>query len=364
MRRRRSGFLVLAVVPSAFLWVLLGADVARAYEFEIQATSIGQGYQLVWFRPNSEEVLLNRRRFTQSLRLHIWDILSPRKDPGYPDRPKKKAPFEMYFTSSLRFDNDFGGFTQGDVTSGTETDPATKLVPELANYDKALDVLYAYVGGRDVGGLVDFQLGRQMRVDTLDWFSFDGAAVNVHTPWLFAVDAHGGALVRSDVAGLLASPTHDPDGTSSRFCSVFDETLGLWTDPYDFALPPQECKQKEQVIPTFGIGLETEGIDVEVIDPRTLRPLDEETILKSVKKTSRLVIAHEGWKRWGFGAEVAAMVAEHAIDWLDAPIVRVGARDSPMPYNDKLERLVIPSTEDIVEAIRGVVLRDRAGAVA
>ena len=89
--------------------------------------------------------------------------------------------------------------------------------------------------------------------------------------------------------------------------------------------------------------LETEGIDVEVIDPRTLRPLDEDTILKSVKKTSRLVIAHEGWKRWGFGAEVAAMVAEKAIDWLDAPILRVGARDSPMPYNDKLERLVIPS---------------------
>src|SRR6266850_8576770 len=93
--------------------------------------------------------------------------------------------------------------------------------------------------------------------------------------------------------------------------------------------------------------LEAEGIDVEVIDPRTLRPLDEDTIIKSVKKTSRLVIAHEGWKRWGFGAEVSAMVAEKAIDWLDAPILRVGARDSPMPYNDKLERLVIPSTEDI-----------------
>ena len=110
--------------------------------------------------------------------------------------------------------------------------------------------------------------------------------------------------------------------------------------------------------------LETEGIDVEVIDPRTLRPLDEDTIVKSVKKTTRLVIAHEGWKRWGFGAEVAAMVAEKAIDWLDAPILRVGARDTPMPYNDKLERLVIPSTEDIVDAIKAVVLRDRVAAEA
>jgi 2-oxoisovalerate dehydrogenase E1 component len=108
--------------------------------------------------------------------------------------------------------------------------------------------------------------------------------------------------------------------------------------------------------------LEAEGIDVEVIDPRTLRPLDEDTILRSVRKTSRLVIAHEGWKRWGFGAEVAAVVAEKAIDWLDAPILRVGARDSPMPYNDKLERLVIPSAEDIVDAIKAVVLRDRVGA--
>jgi 2-oxoisovalerate dehydrogenase E1 component len=105
--------------------------------------------------------------------------------------------------------------------------------------------------------------------------------------------------------------------------------------------------------------LEPEGISVEVIDPRTLRPLDENTIIKSVKKTSRLVIAHEGWKRWGFGAEVAAMVAEKAIDWLDAPILRVGGRDMPMPYNDALERLVIPSTQDIVDAIKAVVLRDQ-----
>ncbi|HEX4944806.1 MAG TPA: dehydrogenase E1 component subunit alpha/beta [Usitatibacteraceae bacterium] len=110
--------------------------------------------------------------------------------------------------------------------------------------------------------------------------------------------------------------------------------------------------------------LEADGIDVEVIDPRTLRPLDEDTIIQSVKKTSRLVIAHEGWKRSGFGAEVAAMVAEKAIDWLDAPIVRVGARESPMPYNDKLERLVIPQAEDIVDAIKAVVLRDRVGAKA
>ncbi|MDP6344312.1 MAG: dehydrogenase E1 component subunit alpha/beta [Alphaproteobacteria bacterium] len=101
--------------------------------------------------------------------------------------------------------------------------------------------------------------------------------------------------------------------------------------------------------------LEREGISVEVVDPRTLRPLDEETILNSVRKTSRLVIAHEAWKNGGFGAEVAAMVVEKAFDHLDAPIVRVGGLDVPMPYNDALERATIPSQERIAEAIRETV---------
>ncbi len=98
--------------------------------------------------------------------------------------------------------------------------------------------------------------------------------------------------------------------------------------------------------------LAQEGISVEVIDPRTLVPLDEETILASVGKTGRLVIVHEAVKRGGFGAEVAALVSEKAIDLLDAPIVRVAARPVPMPYNDTLERATIPSQQDIVAAVR------------
>ncbi|HXG02078.1 MAG TPA: alpha-ketoacid dehydrogenase subunit beta, partial [Candidatus Binatia bacterium] len=100
--------------------------------------------------------------------------------------------------------------------------------------------------------------------------------------------------------------------------------------------------------------LEREGLSVEVIDPRTLHPLDEATILGSVEKTGRLVIAHEAVKRGGFGAEVAALVSEKAIDCLDAPIVRVAARHVPMPYNDTLERATIPSQQDIAAAIRGL----------
>lgn len=101
--------------------------------------------------------------------------------------------------------------------------------------------------------------------------------------------------------------------------------------------------------------LEKEGISVEVIDPRTLRPLDEETILKSVRKTHRLVIAHEAWKHGGFGAELAALVMEQAFDDLDAPVARVAALDVPMPFNDNLERAVIPSQERIIEGIRSVL---------
>jgi len=98
--------------------------------------------------------------------------------------------------------------------------------------------------------------------------------------------------------------------------------------------------------------LEREGISVEVIDPRTLKPLDEAAIIESVKKTNRLLIVHEAWTTGGFGAEVAAMVVDKAFDWLDAPIKRLGALDTPMPYNDDLERMTIPSQDRIAEAVR------------
>ena len=101
--------------------------------------------------------------------------------------------------------------------------------------------------------------------------------------------------------------------------------------------------------------LERDGISVEVVDPRTLQPLDEETILGSVRKTNRLLIVHEAWVRGGFGAEVSAMVVDKAFDYLDAPVARLGAPHTPMPYNDRLELEVIPSQERIVEAIRALL---------
>jgi acetoin:2,6-dichlorophenolindophenol oxidoreductase subunit beta len=99
--------------------------------------------------------------------------------------------------------------------------------------------------------------------------------------------------------------------------------------------------------------LSNEGIDVEVIDLRTINPLDKETIFKSVEKTSKLVIAHEAVKAFGIGAEIAAMVCEEMIDCLDAPVLRVGAPFVPVPFN--LEKFYLPNSEDVVKAVKKVM---------
>jgi pyruvate dehydrogenase E1 component beta subunit len=103
---------------------------------------------------------------------------------------------------------------------------------------------------------------------------------------------------------------------------------------------------------------EEDGVSVEVLDPRTLLPLDEETIVESVKKTNRCVIAHEAVTRMGFGAEVAAVVQEKAFDWLDAPIERVGAKFAPIPFAPVMEEFVVPHAKDVLEAIRKTVSRN------
>ncbi len=102
---------------------------------------------------------------------------------------------------------------------------------------------------------------------------------------------------------------------------------------------------------------EEEGVSVEVWDPRTLLPLDEEGLVASVKKTSRCVVAHEAVARMGFGAEVAAVVQHQAFDWLDAPVERVGARFAPIPFAPVLENYVVPDEADVLDAVRRAVGR-------
>lgn len=102
--------------------------------------------------------------------------------------------------------------------------------------------------------------------------------------------------------------------------------------------------------------LEQEGIELEVVDPRTLKPLDEGPIVQSVSKTGRVLIVHEACKTGGFGGEIAARIAEsEAFEYLDAPIVRLAGRDIPIPYNRSLEYHTVPQVENIVEAARDLV---------
>lgn len=107
------------------------------------------------------------------------------------------------------------------------------------------------------------------------------------------------------------------------------------------------------------VQLEKEGISVEVIDPRTIVPLDKETIINSVKKTGRLIVVHEAVQRGGIGGEIVSVVAEsEAFDYLDAPIKRLGGKEVPIPYNPNLEKAAIPQVPDIIAAVRETV-RDK-----
>jgi pyruvate dehydrogenase E1 component beta subunit len=101
--------------------------------------------------------------------------------------------------------------------------------------------------------------------------------------------------------------------------------------------------------------LENQGIDAEVIDLRTLNPLDTATVIESVKKTARAVVVYEGWLTGGAGAEVASRIYEAAFDDLDAPIQRVASADTPMPYNRHLEAAALPSPAQIVAAVERIL---------
>ena len=136
-----------------------------------------------------------------------------------------------------------------------------------------------------------------------------------------------------------------------------------YTVPFGVA----EVKRKGKDVTLFAYGyllhialsaaenLGREGVDVEVIDPRTLSPLDTKAVLESVKKTGRLVTVEEGVKTGGVGAEIAALVADEAFEFLDAPIKRVAALDTPVPMSPPLERFVLPDESKIIEAVKAIV---------
>jgi len=101
--------------------------------------------------------------------------------------------------------------------------------------------------------------------------------------------------------------------------------------------------------------LAKDGIEVEIVDLRTLRPLDMEPVLESFKKTNRAVIVEEGWPSFGVGAEISARIYEQAFDYVDAPIKRVAQKEVPLPYNRTLEQMALPQVEDVIRAVKEVL---------
>ncbi|MEW5815972.1 MAG: alpha-ketoacid dehydrogenase subunit beta [Spirochaetota bacterium] len=174
-----------------------------------------------------------------------------------------------------------------------------------------------------------------------------------------------------DAKGLLKTAIRDPNPVIFIEHKALYATTGEVPDSNDFTIPfgsadiKREGKDATIVATSLMVNraltaaekLAAEGIDVEVIDPRTLVPLDEEAILNSVKKTGRAVVVHEAHKTCGAGAEIASLVMEKAFKYLDAPVMRLGAKQCPLPFNLGLENAVIPGEKDIIDAVKRVCYR-------
>jgi len=197
--------------------------------------------------------------------------------------------------------------------------------------------------------------------------SQDYASWYAHIPGLKVVAPYSAA----DAKGLLKAAIRDPNPV------VFLEHELLYSHAFDVPSDPEFIVPigKAKIVRSganvticafsrmVGVALEAaeilakDGIEAEVVDLRTLRPLDIDTIVASVRKTNRLVSVEEGWPFAGIGAELAALMMEHAFDDLDAPVVRVHGKDVPLPYAANLEKLALPQADDIVQAAKAVTYR-------
>ena len=193
------------------------------------------------------------------------------------------------------------------------------------------------------------------------------AAWYSHVPGLKVVMPY----TASDAKGLLKSAIRDPNPV------IFLENEILYgqsfdvPDVEDWVLPIGKARIHKQgndaTIVSFGIGmkyaveaaekLSGEGIDVEIIDLRTVRPLDMETVINSVKKTNRLVTVEEGFPQSSVGDHIASQIVQRAFDYLDAPVITVCGKDVPMPYAENLEKLALPNVDEVVQAVKDVSYR-------
>jgi pyruvate dehydrogenase E1 component beta subunit len=224
-----------------------------------------------------------------------------------------------------------------------------------------------YMSGGQLGAPIVFRgpngaaarVGAQHSHDYSAWYS--------NVPGLKVVAPY----TASDSKGLLKSAIRDPNPI------VFLENEILYGQSFpvpkldDFTVPIGKARihreGKDVTIVSFSIGmtyalkaaqeLEKEGIDAEVIDLRTLRPMDTETVVASVMKTGRCITVEEGFPQSGVGAEIAMRIMENAFDYLDAPVIRITGKDVPMPYAANLEKLALPNVAEVVQAAKAVCYR-------
>ncbi|WIY54334.1 pyruvate dehydrogenase complex E1 component subunit beta [Devosia sp. YIM 151766] len=197
--------------------------------------------------------------------------------------------------------------------------------------------------------------------------SQDYSAWYSHIPGLTVIAPYSAA----DAKGLLKAAIRSPNPVIFLENEILYGSTGLVPKVDDFVLPIGKARIARQgadvTVVSFSMGMRyasqaTEklvaaGVDVELIDLRTLRPLDSDTVIESVKKTGRLVTVEEGWPQGGIGAELAARVMEQAFDYLDAPVLRVTGKDVPMPYAANLEKLALPNVDEVIAAVNAVTYR-------
>jgi pyruvate dehydrogenase E1 component beta subunit len=203
------------------------------------------------------------------------------------------------------------------------------------------------------------RVGAQHSQDYSAWYS--------HVPGLHVVAPFSAA----DAKGLLKAAIRSKNPVVFLENEILYGSTGLVPKVDDYVLPIGKARiarpGKDVTIVSFSMGMRyatqaTEklvnaGVDVELIDLRTLRPMDSKTVIDSVKKTGRLVTVEEGWPQGGIGAELAARVVAEAFDYLDAPPTRVTGKDVPMPYAANLEKLALPSVDEVVAAVNAVTYR-------
>ncbi|KQT04477.1 MULTISPECIES: pyruvate dehydrogenase complex E1 component subunit beta [unclassified Bradyrhizobium] len=224
-----------------------------------------------------------------------------------------------------------------------------------------------YMSGGQMGCSIVFRGPNGAAARVAAQHSQDYSAWYSHVPGLKVVAPYSAA----DAKGLLKAAIRDPNPVIFLENEVLYGHTGEVPKLDDFIIPIGKARivrsGSHVTIISWSNGmtyalkaadeLAKDGIEAEVIDLRTLRPMDTETIINSVKKTGRAVTVEEGWAQSGVGAEIAARIMENAFDYLDAPVTRVSGKDVPMPYAANLEKLALPSAAEVVEAAKAVCYR-------